>query len=53
MLFFIGFNSVPDQDQNLTVCGPALLVSHDMQLVQHFLLDSDGETGDGHNNTSN
>lgn len=37
-------NAIPDQNQNLTVCRAPLVIRHHMELIQHFLINSNGKT---------
>lgn len=36
-----GFNAVADQDQNLAICAPALIICNHVQFVKHLLIYSD------------
>lgn len=42
MFTFVLRHGVPDKDQDLAVGAAALVVRHDVQLVQQLLVDADG-----------
>ena len=52
MLFFIFFNTVPDQNENLTVGGTSLIIRNHVKSIQHFFIDPDRKTFDSHTITS-
>ena len=47
---FKGFDIFPDQHQNVAVDAAALIRCHKLDLVQHFLFNSDGYTLYSHKN---
>ena len=49
---FIGFDAVPDENENLAVGTAALIVGNHMEFIQHVLIDSNGYTLDSHKLTS-
>lgn len=43
VLLFVSLDAVTDEDENLTVGGTPLIIGDDVELMQHFLVDSDGD----------
>lgn len=48
VFFFVLLNTITNQNQNLAVGGASLIVCHNVQLIQHFLVNSDGKALDRH-----
>lgn len=43
VLLFVSLDAVADEDENLTVGGTSFIVSNDVELMQHFRVNSDGD----------
>lgn len=38
---FVLFNAIANQNQDLTVCRTPFIIGHNVQFVQHFLVNTD------------
>lgn len=52
VLFLVLFDTVTDQDQNLTVGRTTFVVGNNVKFIKHLLFDTDGYTFDSHKITS-
>lgn len=43
VLLFVSLDAVADEDENLTVDGTSFVVGDDVEFMQHFRVDSDGD----------
>lgn len=43
VLLFVSLDAVADEDENLTVGGTPLIIGDDVELMQHFRVDADGD----------
>lgn len=48
VLLFVCGNTVADQDIDLAVGGAPLVIGHDVQFIQHSVINADRKTFDSH-----
>ena len=48
MALLISSDTLTNQNQNLTIQAPTLIISNDMELIQHFFVNADRHTFDRH-----
>lgn len=48
MALLVSGDALTNQNQNLTIQTPTLIIGNDMELIQHFFVNADRHTFDGH-----
>lgn len=48
MALLVSGDALTNQNQNLTIQTPTLIIGNDMELIQHFFVNTDRHTFDGH-----
>lgn len=48
MALLVSGDTLTNQNQNLTIQTPTLIIGNDMELIQHFFVNTDRHTFDGH-----